>query len=184
MRFKAISGTPVTALIAALPRVALWRLGGLPDVLSPEEVRRLLSAFDRSNATGMRDYAITRCLLDLGLRRTEVAHLCLDDIDWRAGILTLHGKGKRIDIVPLPRLTGQAIAAYLQYGRPQTARREIFVRHRPPLNAGADPRHHTKRGTLRCQTLRAGAASARHACFSAHDSLPDGTERCAIQGDR
>ena len=87
LRFKAISGTPVTALIAALPRVALWRLGGLPDVLSPEEVRRLLSAFDRSNATGMRDYAITRCLLDLGLRRTEVAHLCLDDIDWRAGIL-------------------------------------------------------------------------------------------------
>jgi integrase/recombinase XerD len=138
LRFKAISGTPVTALIAALPRVALWRLGGLPDVLSPEEVQRLLSAFDRSNATGMRDYAITRCLLDLGLRRTEVAHLCLDDIDWRAGILTLHGKGKRIDVVPLPRLTGQAIAAYLQYGRPQTTRREIFVRHRPPLNAGAD----------------------------------------------
>jgi site-specific recombinase XerD len=136
--FKAIGGTPITTLIAALPRVALWRLGGLPDVLSPQEIRRLLSAFDRSTATGMRDYAITRCLLDLGLRRTEVAHLCLDDIDWRAGTLTLHGKGKRIDIVPLPRLTGQAIAAYLQYGRPQTARREIFVRHRPPMNAGAE----------------------------------------------
>ena len=94
LRFKSISGTPVTALIAALPRVALWRLDGLPDVLSPEEVRRLLSAFDRSNATGMRDYAITRCLLDPGLRRTEVAHLCLDDIDWRAGILDPSWQGQ------------------------------------------------------------------------------------------
>lgn len=135
--FKTSRGIPTTALIAALPRVALWRLGGLPDVLSPEEIKRLLNAFDHNSATGMRDYAMTRCLLDLGLRRTEVAHLCLDDIDWRAGILTLHGKGKRTDVVPLPWLTGRAIAAYLQYGRPQTNRREVFVRHRPPLNAGA-----------------------------------------------
>lgn len=29
----------------------------------------------------MRDYVITRCLLDLGLRRMEVARSCLDDID-------------------------------------------------------------------------------------------------------
>jgi integrase/recombinase XerD len=118
--------------------VAQWRLGGLPDVLSSDEVRQLLNAFNLSSATGMRDYAITRCLVDLGLRRTEVAHLCLEDIDWRSGVLTLHGKGKRIDVVPLPRFTVQAIAAYLQYGRPQTTRREVFVRHRPPLNAAAD----------------------------------------------
>lgn len=136
--FKASCGTPTTALIAALPRVALWRLAGLPEVLSPAEIRQLLDAFDRGSATGMRDYAITRCLLDLGLRRTEVAHLRLDDIDWRAGILTIHGKGKRTDIVPLPRLTGRAIAEYLQHGRPPTTRREVFVRHRPPLNAAAE----------------------------------------------
>ena len=122
--FNAISGTPVATLIAALPRVALWRLGGLPDVLSPEEISRLLGAFDRCSPTGIRDYVITRCLPDLGLRRTEVAHLCLGDIDSCAGTLTLRGKGKRIDIVPLPRLTGQAIAAYLKYGAPadRTAR--------------------------------------------------------------
>jgi integrase/recombinase XerD len=133
--FKASRGTQTTFLVAALPRVALWRLAGLPDILSPEEIRELLGAFDRNSATGMRDYAITRCLLDLGLRRTEVAQLCLDDIDWRVGTLTLHAKGNRVDVVPLPRRTGEAIAAYLQHGRPLTTRREVFVRHRPPLNA-------------------------------------------------
>jgi len=137
-RFKASRGTPTTNLIAALPRVALWRVARLPEVLSSSEIRQLLHAFDHDSATGMRDYAITRCLLDLGLRRVEVAHMRLDDIDWRAATLTIHGKGKRTDVVPLPRLTGQAIAKYLQHGRPQTTRREVFVRHRPPLNTSAN----------------------------------------------
>jgi integrase/recombinase XerD len=135
--FKASCGNPTTTLIAALPRVAQWRLAGLPEVLSPREIKQLLNAFDRDSATGMRDYAITRCLLDLGLRRVEVAHLRLDDIEWRAGTLTIHGKGKRTDIMPLPRSTGRAIAVYLEQGRPQTTRREVFVRHRPPLNGAA-----------------------------------------------
>jgi site-specific recombinase XerD len=137
--FKASRGEQTTALIAALPRVAQWRLAGLPKQLSPEEIKQLLGAFDRSSATGRRDYAITRCLLDLGLRRTEVARLQLDDVDWSAGTLDIHSKGKRIDVLPLPKTTGRAIAQYLQDGRPQTTRREVFVRHRPPINAPADP---------------------------------------------
>ena len=137
--FRAIQGDETAALIAALPRVAQWRLSSLPQVLSDAEISRLLDAFDHSQATGKRDYAITRCLLDLGLRRAEVAQLRLEDVDWRAGILHIHAKGKRIDVLPLPEATGEAIAAYLLDGRPPTTRREIFVRHRPPLNAAADP---------------------------------------------
>lgn len=136
--YRASRGEPTKALIAALPRVAQWRLAGLPEILSALEIKRLLNAFDRRHATGKRDYAITRCLVDLGLRRTEVAHLQLDDVDWRAGTLTIHGKGKRIDILPLPQATGHAITDYLRNGRPQTTRRELFVRHRPPVNAPAD----------------------------------------------
>lgn len=135
---KATQGEPTTTLSAALPRVAQWRLAGLPQMLSALEIEQFLHAFDRSHATGRRDYAVARCLLDLGLRRTEVAQLQLDDVDWRAGTLRIHAKGKRIDVLPLPALTGHAIADYLQSGRPLTARREIFVRHRPPHNAPAD----------------------------------------------
>jgi site-specific recombinase XerD len=137
--FRACQGEHATALIAALPQVAQWRLATLPPVLSSAEIEQLLGAFDRRQATGKRDYAIARCLLDLGLRRTEVARLCLDDVDWRAGTLTIRSKGKRIDVLPLPSATGRAITQYLLDGRPNTTRRELFVRHRPPLNAPADP---------------------------------------------
>ncbi|RKX64744.1 MAG: integrase, partial [Tenericutes bacterium] len=151
--FKASTGEQTVALIAALPRVAQWRLAGLPKQLSSEEVKRLLGAFDRRSATGRRDYAITRCLVDLGLRRAEVARLQLDDVDWSAGTLNIHSKGKRIDVLPLPKTTGRAIARYLQDGRPQTTRREVFVRHRPPINAPADPdivRNAVRYAAIRC----------------------------------
>lgn len=136
--FKSIQGERVKSLIAALPRVAQWRHSRLPHGLSAGEIELLLGAFDRTSATGKRDYAITRCLLDLGLRRAEVAHLRLEDVDWAAGTLRFHAKGKRIDLLPLPDATGAAIMDYLRNGRPQTTRRELFVRHRPPSNAPAD----------------------------------------------
>jgi site-specific recombinase XerD len=151
--FKASRGEQTAALIAVLPRVAQWRLAGLPKQLSSEEVKQLLGAFDRRSATGRRDYAITRCLLDLGLRRTEVARLQLEDVDWCAGTLNIRSKGKRIDVLPLPKITGRAIVQYLQDGRPQTTRREVFVRHRPPINAPADPdivRNAVRYAALRC----------------------------------
>jgi integrase/recombinase XerD len=131
-------GTKTKVLSAALPRVAQWRLASLPKTLTPMEIHRLLNAFDRTTATGKRDYAIARCFVDLGLRRTEVAHLQLDDLDWAAGALRIHGKSKRVDILPLPDATGRAIVDYLRAGRPHTTRREVFVRHRPPVNAPAD----------------------------------------------
>ncbi|MGH9806578.1 MAG: tyrosine-type recombinase/integrase, partial [Terriglobia bacterium] len=113
---KASRRESTKALIAALPRIAQWRLARLPQYISATETEQLLGAFDRTCATGKRDYAITRCLLDLGLRRTEVAHLRLDDVDWRTGTLHIHTKGKRIDLLPLPDATGKAIAEYLRTG--------------------------------------------------------------------
>lgn len=137
--FKALSGIATTALCAAIPRVALWRLSSVPPGLSTDELARLFAACDRSTATGRRDYGIMRCLADLGLRGAEVAHLALDDIDWATGTLTIHGKSRRADVLPLPRATGQAIVAYVRDGRPRSARREVFVRHRPPYERPTTP---------------------------------------------
>jgi hypothetical protein len=58
---------------------------------------------------------------------------------WRVGTLNVHDKGRRIDTLLLPKLTGRATTVYLRQGRPQTTRRELFVRHRPPINAPAGP---------------------------------------------
>jgi integrase len=68
--------------------------------------------------------AIVRCALDLGLRSGEVARLSMDDIDWRAGKITLHQtKSRREDVLPLPVATSEAIAAYLRHERPKTCNR-------------------------------------------------------------
>ena len=61
----------------------------------------MLTHCDRRSATGMRDYAILLLLARLGLLAGEVISLTLDDIDWRAGQLTLHCKGRRSAQVPL-----------------------------------------------------------------------------------
>ena len=68
-----------------------------------------MSAFEQVEPQRQRDYAIVRCLVDLGLRSCEVAALRLNDIDWKNGTLTVRvGKSHRADVLPLPAVTGQA----------------------------------------------------------------------------
>jgi integrase/recombinase XerD len=117
---------------AALP-VSGRRRSLLPQGITPTQAKALLRACDRRRASGRRDYAVIVLLLRLGLRAREVATLRLDDLDWRAGQLAVHGKGGRVDQLPLPVDVGEAIAAYLCRGRPRTAGvREVFLRVQPP----------------------------------------------------
>ena len=117
-----------------VPGVASWRLAGLPRVLEPGQVTALLASCDRGSATGRRDFAMLTLLARLGLRAGEVAALCLDDIDWRAGEITVRGKGSRAERLPLPADAGEALAAYLRDGRavPFEAARQVFLRVRAP----------------------------------------------------
>jgi integrase/recombinase XerD len=117
---------------AALP-VSGRRRSLLPQGITSTEARLLLGACDRRRAAGRRDYAVIVLMLRLGLRATEVATLRLEDLDWRAGQLTVHGKGGGVDQLPLPVDVGEAIAAYLRRGRPRDATvREVFVRVASP----------------------------------------------------
>jgi integrase/recombinase XerD len=117
---------------AALP-VSGRRRSLLPQGITPAQEKALLRACDRRRSAGRRDYAVVLLILRLGLRANEVATLRLDDLDWRAGQLTVHGKGDRVDQLPLPVDVGEAIAAYLCRGRPRSATtREVFLRVQPP----------------------------------------------------
>ncbi len=137
LRFRAVRcADRVDALIAAIPTVACWRLASLPSHLTADEAARFLNAFDRRHASGQRGYAMARCLLDLGLRVSEVAALQLDDLNWQDGTVRLGaGKSRRVDVLPLPVLTGRAIVEYLRQARPPNASRAVFVRDRAPLDA-------------------------------------------------
>lgn len=110
----------------------------LPKSLGAQEVERLLKTCDRTTDTGQRNYAILLLLARLGLRAGEVVAMTLDDIHWEAGELTIHGKGPRTDKLPLPPDVGEALAAYLRYGRPRCSTRRVFVSMRAPRRGFAN----------------------------------------------
>ena len=137
-RFLLLNGDITIDLADAVPRVAHWRLSGVPKSLPSEQIEQLLESCDRSGPKGQRDYAIFLLLARLGLRAGEVVALCLEDLDWRAGELTIRGKGSRQDRLPMPQDVGEALADYLHHGRPHCSTRRVFVRTRAPYRELAD----------------------------------------------
>jgi len=119
-------------LVGGVPAVARWRLASVPPALSVEQVTRLLERVRHPSPKDLRDAAIVRLLLRLGLRAGDAAALELGDIDWRAGEITLRGKGRRQSRLPIPHDVGRALAAYLRRGRRTVSTRRVFLRARAP----------------------------------------------------
>ena len=159
-RYRASLGNVVHGLIGALAYPANWQLSSLPKALTAEEVEQLIGSLGQPGRSMRRADAIVRCALDLGLRSGEVARIGLDDINWRAGTITLrHTKSRREDVLPLPVTTGKAIAAYLKQERPKTSNRAVFVRHVAPSDLPAGP--DLVRKTIRQAFARAGLPYTR-----------------------
>jgi len=159
-RYRASLGDLVHGLIGAVSYPANWQLSSLPKTLTTEEVEQLIESLGKPGRSMRRADAIVRCALDLGLRSGEVARLSLNDINWRAGTITLrHTKGRREDVLPLPLATGEAIAAYLKHERPKTSNRAVFVRHVAPRDEPAGP--DLVRKTIRQAYARAGLPHTR-----------------------
>jgi integrase/recombinase XerD len=135
LRFLYLDGALASDLGRAMPPVAAWRGAPLPASMSQADVGALLEACDRSTPAGKRDRAMLALLARLGLRSGEVTGLQLDDIDWRAGEVTVRGKARRQDRLPLPVEVGEAIVDYLSDGRPRLECRRLFLTvyapHRP-----------------------------------------------------
>lgn len=177
LRYLHLAGLIPTPLVWAVPSVADLRDRALPRGLEPGTVRKLLASCDRRRLVGRRDYAILVLLARLGLRAGEIAALELDDVDWRSGLLLVHGKGARQDVLPLPGDVGEAIVGYLRR-RPRCECRALFLRVTAPrremnrstigwvVRAACDraglPRvgPHRLRHTAATDMLRAGASLA------------------------
>ena len=189
LRFLHAQGLVTSPLADVVPAVASWKLSGLPQALPADQVQALLDACDRSSAVGRRDVAVITMLRRLGLRCSEVAALEVSDIDWRAGTLTIHGKGSRTDRMPLPVDVGEAVVEYLRHGRPRTTARTVFVRAVAPFTplgrvsvtcivaraarrAGLPTMHaHRLRHTAATERLNAGASLQEVAQLLRHASV-------------
>lgn len=83
LKFLQINGHVTPSLKGKIPRPPSWSQTNLPPALNDAELKRFWAAFYCHTAIGKRDYAMARCLSDLGLRCYEVANLRHNDIDWR-----------------------------------------------------------------------------------------------------
>jgi integrase len=163
LRFLHLEGLTVGDLAAAVPAVAP-RAGSLPRGLDAGAVARLLASCDRRTARGRRDYAILMLLARLGLRAGEVAAVELFDVDWRRGELLVRGKGARQERLPLPVDVGEALAGYVQRGRPRVGFDKLFLRVHAPIvglsSTGVSRVVHA--ACRRCGLPEVGAHRLRH----------------------
>ncbi len=89
----------------------------LPEVLSAEEVARLLSAPDTKTPLGFRDKAMLELLYAAGLRVSELITLTPLDFDAQTGLLKVFGKGSKERLVPIHYLAQDICIRYLQHIR-------------------------------------------------------------------
>jgi integrase/recombinase XerD len=114
-----------------LPRV--YARERLPTVLTREQVQTLLRSIDRSSRNGLRDFTMLYLIAIYGLRRSDIVSMRLDNIDWRNGILHVkQTKTRRPIALPLIDEAGDVLARYLRRARPQSQRRELFLRTQAP----------------------------------------------------
>jgi integrase/recombinase XerD len=178
LRYVRYRGESQLDLVAAVPAVPNWSMTAIPRAIAPDHLRAALAHCHRDTPVGRRDYAILMLLARLGLRSSEIVALTLDSIDWEGSSIAVVGKGDQPARLPLPADVGEAIAQYLQKGRPASSDRSLFLRALAPIRglgaqqtiativgaaltrAGVDAQHrgaHQFRHALATDMLRQGA---------------------------
>ena len=91
----------------------------LPRVAKPEELDGLLAAIPASTPLELRDRAMFELAYASGLRAEELVTLPVAAISFEDEQVRVEGKGRKTRFVPVGEQALQALAAYLERGRPQ-----------------------------------------------------------------
>ena len=173
MREELVTSNP--ARTVATPR----REKHLPAVLQSSDVAALLETPDLSTALGIRDRAWMELMYASGLRISELVGIDLDDIELRARLVKVRGKGAKERIVPFGTKAQDAIRAYLEV-RSAPEQDALFVNYRGDRITARSVRR-LFNGYVRDASLRAGISphTLRHS-FATH-LLNAGADLRAIQ---
>ena len=125
-------------------------------VLTDAEINALLDATDSHKGSGgerghadRRDHAIILTLVDTGMRRSELANMTHDDIDWDAQVIYVRGKGDKARACPFGARTAKALDRYrraVDYGAKGGYKGEFWIGLRGPLSSDAIRTMLTRRG--------------------------------------
>lgn len=168
MREGAVDANP--ARTVATPK----REKHLPSVMQPAEIALLLEQPDLSTPLGLRDRAFLELMYASGLRISELVGIDVDDIEVRARLVKVRGKGAKERIVPFGSKAEAAVRAWLPARHAPEEEGALFVNYRgerittrsvrrlfdkyvraAALRAGISP--HTMRHSFATHLLNAGA---------------------------
>lgn len=94
----------------------------LPEILSVDEVDKLLQQPDIHTPKGMRDTAMLELLYATGMRVSELLHLHTADLNLDYGYVTCHD-GEKERIIPIGNVSKTALKRYMECAR------SIFVKN-------------------------------------------------------
>ena len=86
----------------------------IPDVLSEEEVSRLMDIVDTSTWFGLRDRAILEVMYGCGLRVSEAVNLKISGLFLDEGFIRIIGKGNKERLIPIGDLAIEALLTYME----------------------------------------------------------------------
>src|SRR5688572_21246992 len=169
----------------------------IPAHLSIDEMSRLLEMPDVSMALGRRDRAILELFYASGLRLSELVGLDLEDVNLRARMVRVMGKGAKERLVPFNSSTEDSIRAWLadrsalrtsvRGGKPKAdspksrvPREPLFVNFRGARLTGRSVQRLVARYVAACSTRFGISPHALRHSFATH-LLERGADLRAIQ---
>ncbi len=97
----------------------------LPDVLSCDEIQKLLDSLEITTPKGLRDAAMVELLYAAGLRVSELIHVKMAEISLEAGFVRVSGKGEKERVVPIGSHAREKIREYISRGRPKLLKERV-----------------------------------------------------------
>jgi len=88
------------------------------EILTDDEIKRLLATFDQDEPFGARNFAIVWTFLDCGLRASELCNLTTEDAHLAQGYLKVLGKGNKERLVPIGHRCQEALLRWRDRFRP------------------------------------------------------------------
>ena len=159
-----------------------WR--SLPEVLTVDEIQRLMASPTLDDALVFRDRALLELAYGAGLRVSEWITLSVRDLMLDEGVIRVFGKGSKERLVPIGRAAITAAAVYLRELRPKLEKGEgkgvlfLNARGKPLSRMGAWKilRGHVERAAI---TKHVSPHTLRHS-FATH-LLEGGADLRAVQ---
>ena len=119
-RYLQLEGVLTNNLAELLGSQQLWHR--VPNVLTPQMVRRFLTTPGPDDTYPLRDRAVLELLYATGCRASELSGLKVQDVHLQERYCLCHGKGNKERLVPLARPAQHAVKAYLNKERPALAK--------------------------------------------------------------